>query len=147
MYIEPWLGVSSRKPKRVPQTPQNNRDRTDFHDNTIAVVDDDPAVCESTRLLLEIYGFSVITYKSGTEFLDQFPQVACIIVDYMMPNLNGLEFVAELRRQGVDTPAIMITATSDQTVERRAAELGMEQVLRKPLALQSLLSSIRKALE
>src|SRR5215469_2362169 len=93
----------------------------DLHGKAIAVIDDDVAVCDSTRLLLEVYGMDVLTYGSGGDFLRDSPNVACLVVDYQMPGMNGLEFVSELRKRGLKLPAIMITATRDPTVERRAA--------------------------
>jgi len=115
---------------------------------TIAVVDDDAAVCDSTRFLLETYDFDVHTYQSGAEFLCDNPAIACLIVDYHMPGLTGLDVVSELRKRGRAVPTIiMITATTDPIVERRAAELGIRQVLKKPLSNQVLLSTIRGQLE
>jgi two-component system response regulator FixJ len=64
-----------------------------------------------------------------------------------MPGLNGLDFMAELRGRGNSVPAIMITATTDTTVERRAADLGIKQVLKKPLSNRVLLGAIRAELE
>jgi two-component system, LuxR family, response regulator FixJ len=113
----------------------------------VAVVDDDAAVCDSTRFLLETYGFEARTYEGAAAFLREDPAVDCVIVDYQMPGLNGLEFVAELRRQGNQAPSIMITATIDPMVERRAAELGIRRILRKPLSNQVLLDTIREALK
>jgi two-component system, LuxR family, response regulator FixJ len=114
---------------------------------TIAIVDDDAAVCDSMRVLLEAYAIDVWMYPSGTDFLRANPVVACVTVDYRMPGLNGLDFVSELRRRGSTVPAIMISATSDPTVERRAAEIGIKHVLRKPVSAQVLLGVIREALE
>jgi two-component system, LuxR family, response regulator FixJ len=113
----------------------------------VAIVDDDAAVCDSTRFLLEAYDFGVRTYQSGADFLDEDPDIACLIVDYQMPGLNGLDFVSELRRRGSDVPTIMITATTDPNVERRAADLGIRRVLKKPLSNQVLLGAIRDELE
>src|SRR5215469_13601845 len=106
-----------------PQSPMTS------HSRTIAVVDDDAAVCDSTRFLLETHGLEVLSYESAAEFLRNSPAIACLIVDYQMPGLNGLEFVSELRTRGSRVPTIMITATADATVERRAAELGIKRVL------------------
>ena len=113
----------------------------------IAVIDDDAAVCDSTRFLLETYDFDVHTYQSGADFLRDNPVIGCLIVDYHMPGLNGLEVVAELRKRGRQVPAIiMITAATDPSVERSAAELGIRQVLKKPLANQVLLNTLRDQL-
>ena len=117
-----------------------------LHGRAVAIVDDDAAVCDSTRFLLEAYDFGVRTYQSGADFLDDDPDIACLIVDYQMPGLNGLDFVSELRKRGSMVPAIMITATADPTVERRAASLGIKRVLKKPLSNQVLLVAIREEL-
>ena len=114
----------------------------------IAIVDDDDAVCDSTRFLLETYDFDVHTYRSGADFLRDNPAIACLIVDYHMPELNGLDVVSELRKRGRAVPTIiMITATTDPIVERRAAELGIVQVLKKPLSNQVLLNTLRGQLK
>ena len=112
-------------------------------ERTIAVIDDDAAVCDSTRLLLETYDFHVRTYQRGADFLRDDPVIACLIVDYYMPEMDGLEVVSELRRQGRRIPAlIMITAAAGPEIERRAAELGIRHVLRKPLSHQILLGTL-----
>lgn len=113
----------------------------------IAIVDDDAAVCDSARILLEAYGLEVQTYQSATEFLCGDPDVDCLIIDYLMPGLNGLDFMSELRQRGSQVPAIMVTASSDPTIERRAAELGIRQVLRKPLSNRALLGAIEEELD
>lgn len=114
----------------------------------IAVIDDDAAVCDSTRFLLETYDFDVHTYQSGADFLRDNPVIACLIVDYHMPGLDGLGVVRELQERGQRVPTIiMITAATDPAVERRAAELGIQQVLKKPLSNQLLLNTIRNQLQ
>src|SRR6478736_3845581 len=82
----------------------------------MAVVDDDAAICDSTRVLLEAHDLDVQTYQSATDFLRDYPDIACLIVDYHMPDLDGLGFVSELRKRGNEVPTIMITATTDPTV-------------------------------
>src|ERR1700757_885212 len=113
----------------------------------VAVIDDDAAVCESTRFLLETYDFEVRTYLSGADFFRDDPDIACLIVDYRLPGLNGLDVVSELRTRGSQVPTIMITATTDLAVERRATELGVKRILQKPLANHVLLRAVREELE
>jgi FixJ family two-component response regulator len=117
------------------------------HSRMIAVIDDDEAVCDSTRFLLETHDFEVSTYLNGSEFLRDNPAVACIIVDYQMPTLNGFEFVSQLRISGSLVPIIMITATPDPVIEKRAAELGISQVLQKPLSNRVLMQAVREELK
>ena len=110
---------------------------------TIAIVDDDDAVCKSTRFLLETYDFGVLTYQSAADFLDDDPDIACLIVDYQMPGMNGLEFLSELRKRGSKVPAIMITATITPPLQRRGSELGIRRFLEKPLSNRTLLDAIQ----
>ena len=112
----------------------------------VAVVDDDAAVCESTRFLLESFGFEVSTYSNAADFTREDPEVACLIVDYWMPGLNGLELVSELKTRGRQVPTIIITATVDPEVERRAAELGIKHVLHKPPSAGALIHAVREEL-
>src|SRR6516165_2863024 len=113
----------------------------------VALIDDDLAVCDSTRFLLETYDFGVRTYLTAADFLKDDPDIACLIVDYQLPDLSGLGLVSELRTRGRQVPTILITATTDPAVERRAAELGIKQVLQKPLSNQVLLRAVRKEME
>jgi two-component system response regulator FixJ len=114
---------------------------------TVAVVDDDTAVCDATRFLLEAYNFDVLTFLNGADFLRENPDVACVIVDYRMPGMDGLDVIAELRQRGSTVPAIMITGTRFPALERRVAELGVQQVLQKPISDQMLLCAIREELD
>jgi two-component system response regulator FixJ len=114
-------------------------------ERAIAIVDDDASVCESTRFLLETYDFDVRAYRSGVEFLRDDPVIACLIIDYHMPEMDGLEVVSELRRRGRFVPTIiMITAVPDAAIERVAAEIGVWRVLRKPLSNRLLLAALRE---
>ena len=113
----------------------------------VAVIDDDAAVCESTRFLLETYDFEVRTYLNAADFLRDNPDIACLIVDYRLPGPTGLEVVSELRTRGSPVPAIMISATTDPAIERRAAELAIKRILQKPLSNQVLLRAVRAELE
>lgn len=134
-------------PKEASEPVEEERqEATSLQGRIVAVIDDDPAVCDSTCMLLEAYEFEALTYQSATEFLKESPEVSCLVVDYHMPGLNGLELTSELRKRGISIPVIMITATTDATIERRAAELGIRSVLRKPLG-KSLVGAINKELE
>jgi FixJ family two-component response regulator len=117
-----------------------------LHDRGVAVIDDDVGVCESTKFLLEIHGIPTQTFLSGRDFLDRRPDVACLILDYHMPVKDGLEVLADVRSAGVTAPAILVTANRDPSLRQRAAALGIEQVLAKPVS-DELVDALKRELE
>ena len=114
----------------------------------VIVVDDDAAVRQSLKFALELEGMSVRLYESGAELLadPELPANGCLIVDYYMPVMNGVELMDRLRRRLVELPAILITARATDDMRRRAARSGFRQVIEKPLEDGTLLDSIRGAL-
>jgi len=113
----------------------------------VAIVDDDPAVRDSMRFLLEAHDFDVQTYESGDDFLKEEPDSACLIIDYHMPGLDAFELVFELRKRGSHVPIILITASTDPVVKRRAAQVGIKRVLEKPVSSEVLLGAIRESFD
>jgi two-component system, LuxR family, response regulator FixJ len=115
----------------------------DNHIGAVAVVDDDPAVLDSLRFLLEAAGHRVSTYPSAMTFLaDCGTPPACLILDQHMPQMTGLELVAKLHAAGQPTHILLITASASPEVVARAAQLGIEKVLEKPLNEDDLLGFV-----
>ena len=112
----------------------------------VAVVDDDAAVCDSMRCLLEAYDLDVQTYQRGADFLKNQPEIACLITDYDLPDIDGLELISELRKRGSQVPMIMSTAATDPWIKRCVAEAGIKFVLEKPYSYEALLGAIREEL-
>ncbi len=114
----------------------------------IVLVDDDLAVLSSLQFLLELEGFDVAAFKSGMDLLSQpvLPDRGCFVIDYSMPQMNGLELLARLRARRSTLPAILITGRPDRSIDQKAAHAGVLQVLRKPQINNGLLKSIREAL-
>jgi two-component system response regulator FixJ len=108
----------------------------------VAVVDDDPAVLDSLRFLLEVSGHTVATYGSGFEFLEDGSRPACLILDHHMPHMTGLELVARLRLERAEIPILLITGAPSPAIVARAAQLGIEKVLEKPPTEHELLSFV-----
>ncbi|MBY0296990.1 MAG: response regulator [Methylobacterium sp.] len=106
----------------------------------IYVVDDDPAVLHSTRFLLESEGYRVEGFASGHDLLAAFPgpSPGCIILDHVMPDLDGLEVFRRLREVDRHAPVVLITGHPSPTIRMRAREAGVP-VIEKPLALEILL--------
>jgi len=114
----------------------------------VCVVDDDDWVCDSLCVLLETYGYIVRTYPSGAAFLkdDRRFDAKFLIVDQHMPGLAGLDMVAELLRQEVVLPTILITGRLDAGIAQRAAELGVLALLEKPFPVGRLVELVRVSL-
>jgi two-component system, LuxR family, response regulator FixJ len=114
----------------------------------VIVVDDDAAVRQSLKFALELEGMNVRVYESGAELLAEpdLPEDGCLVVDYYMPSMNGVELMDRLRRRLVKLPAILITARATDDMRKRAARSGFRQVIEKPLEDSTLLDSIRGAL-
>jgi two-component system, LuxR family, response regulator FixJ len=99
----------------------------------ILIVDDDEAVRKSLRSLMESEGFAVCTFSNGHDLLNKasLPAIGCLVVDYHMPEMNGLELVSALRGRGVSIPAILFTSNPSKYVRDRAAAIAV-LVVEKP---------------
>ena len=96
----------------------------------IYVVDDDLDVLGSLQFLLETDGFDVRTFKSGATLLeDAAPAGAdCFVIDYKMPNMNGIDLVKRLRNRHISAPIILITGYPDEHIPEMAATAGVHIV-------------------
>lgn len=114
----------------------------------VVLVDDDRPVLVSLRFFLETEGFDVEAFESGTDLLAQpmLPVKGCFVIDYHMPEMNGLELLAQLRDRRSLLPAFLITGHPDLAIERKAAHAGVLQVFCKPHLGGALVQGIRKAL-
>lgn len=115
----------------------------------IYVVDDDYGVRTSLRFLLETEGFEVRTFRSGVALLGSSTRnrADCLVVDYKMAELDGLELALRLRRLDVSTPIILITGYPDEKIAAKASLAGVRQVLLKPNLEENLVDCVRKAIE
>jgi two-component system, LuxR family, response regulator FixJ len=112
----------------------------------ILIVDDDDAVRKSLRSLMESAGFAVRAFSNGHDLLNEasLPAIGCLVVDYHMPAMNGLELVSALRGRGVSIPAILITGNPTKYVRDRAAAIAV-LVVEKPRLGSYLLDCVRDA--
>jgi FixJ family two-component response regulator len=112
----------------------------------VCVVEDDAEVRASARLLLESTGYRVADFANAEAFLRATDgrDAACLVFDLHMGGMTGLELLESLRSAGVQTPAIIMTA-SGVDLETRCARAGTLAVLRKPPAASDMLGWIARA--
>ena len=116
----------------------------------IFVVEDDPAVRDALRRALELEGYGVELAGDGEEALRRLDgrevEPDALVLDVLMPKVDGLEVCRRLRRSGDRTPILMLTAR-DQVADRVAGlDAGADDYLVKPFALEELLARLRALL-
>jgi two-component system, LuxR family, response regulator FixJ len=115
---------------------------------TVHVVDDDPAVRDSLRVLLESVGFVVRTHENAQAFLALAAELrGCVLTDVRMPEIDGLELQQRLSECGAPLAVIVMTGQSDVPVAVRAMKAGAVDFLEKPFNDHELLDAVRRALE
>jgi FixJ family two-component response regulator len=116
--------------------------------DVVCIVEDDAAVRNALKFALETEGLTVQVFDGAVSFLNErhMPPFGCLVVDYRMPVMDGLELTAALRERGLTTPTIMITGRSNKELRARAARLGIVEVIDKPLSDRDLVDTIKSAL-
>ena len=118
----------------------------------VLVVDDDKAVRESLRRSLEFNGYAVSLASDGAEALAGIGGVAngmgpdVVVMDVMMPRLDGIETTKALRKAGNDVPVLVLTARDAVGDRVEGLDAGADDYLTKPFALQELLARLRALL-
>jgi FixJ family two-component response regulator len=115
----------------------------------IAIIDDDESMQDSLQDLIESTGLVARCFGSAEEFLesDLHTRAACLIVDIRMPKMSGLELQTRLKDEECDIPMIFITAYGNARMRIQAMREGAVEFLAKPFDHQSLLQTVRAALD
>ena len=118
-------------------------------DTTVFIVDDDRDLRETLADMLECNGFSVETFASGMEFLNRQPppRRGCVLADFRMPTMTGLDLQGQLNEAGINLPVIMMTGYADVPVAVAAMKAGAIDFLEKPVASADPLTCVRRAIE
>jgi FixJ family two-component response regulator len=118
-------------------------------ESVVVVIDDDGAVRDAVKGLLESVGLKVVLFQSAGEFLEcTVPDTpCCMVLDVRMPKMSGLQLQEELARADVQIPIVFITGHGDVAMAVRAMKAGAVDFLTKPFNNQQLLDAIFAALE
>jgi two-component system, OmpR family, response regulator MprA len=114
----------------------------------LLVVDDDPAVREALALVLDLNGFEVATAEDGREAIRTLAVAPpdAVILDVLMPGLDGLEVCRPMRAIGDRTPVLMLTARTEVSERVAGLEAGADDYLAKPFAREELIARLRALL-
>lgn len=115
---------------------------------TVFVVDDDEAMRNSLRWLIESAELQVETFDSAQAFLDGYypGRSGCLLLDVRMPGMNGLELQSQLWSRDITLPVIVITGHGDVAMAVKAMKAGALDFIEKPFNDETLLDSIQRAL-
>ncbi|MFW6162307.1 MAG: response regulator transcription factor [Planctomycetota bacterium] len=114
----------------------------------ILIVEDEPDMVMGLKDNLELEGYQVLTATDGQAALD----VACsevpdlILLDLMLPKVNGFEVCKQLRQKGMDVPIVMLTAKSQEVDKILGLELGADDYITKPFSIRELLARVKAVL-
>ena len=117
---------------------------------TVLVIDDDEAIVQLLRAHLSNAGYAVVTASNGEKGLDlmRSEHIDLVLTDFMMPNLNGMEFVRIVRAQTrwSDTKIVFVSANEQPEFQARALELGANDYLPKSLGGETIVKRVAEHL-
>jgi len=133
--------ASASRGYRSCQVPNNGR--------IVAIVDDDEAVGNAIEVLMRSIGLVAKAFSSGEEFLrsPELSRAGCLVVDFDMPRMSGLDLHSNLSRLGKEIPTVLITAYPSDDIRARALQAGVICYLPKPFDESELLNCIQAALD
>jgi len=114
----------------------------------VYVVDDEPSVRDSLRLLFQSVGMKVVEFENARAALAGVDQLesGCLITDLRMPLMSGIDLIEALRERGCRLPVIVISAHGDVKLAVRALKAGARDFVEKPFNDQDLLDAVNSAL-
>ena len=116
---------------------------------TIFVVDDDAGIRDTVRELLSAHGWLVETFASCEAFLAALRpgREGCLVIDAVLPGMDGFELLARLKADKMTVPSVMITGHGDVSMAVKAMQAGASDFIEKPFGHEELVASITHALE
>ncbi len=113
----------------------------------IGIVDDDSSVRRALGRMISSFGFKVELFASASNYLNESDSdPACLILDVVMPDMNGLQLLATLQESGRSVPTVFMSAHDDEAYKEKARALGAIAYLHKPCNETVLLDAIEMSL-
>lgn len=114
----------------------------------VRLVDDDASVREALTAFLQMADYETVAYPSASAFLegDDLRRPGCAVLDVRMPDMNGIELQAEMKRRGISLPIIFLSAHGDIEMAAEAVRAGAKNFLVKPPKPEKLTAAIDEAM-
>ena len=112
----------------------------------VLLADDDPALLEVLGAYLRGAGFEVLEAKDGEKALELYPRADLIILDLMLPKLDGFRVLAEVRRERPELPILMLTARGEEEERVKGLELGADDYVVKPFSPKEVVARVKALL-
>ncbi len=115
---------------------------------TVFIVDDDPAVRDALSWMIGTLQLPVETFESAQDFLDSYDpeRPGCLVLDVRLPGMSGLQLQQKLKEENIELPVIIITGHGDVPMAVRAIQAGAVNFFEKPFRDQEVLDCIQEAL-
>jgi hypothetical protein len=143
--LQGQTNAMNERPEAVGTTPAKS------HYGTILFAEDDPMVQRVTRMALERDGYTVLVANDGAEAVQLFEEngdgICLVLLDIMMPNMNGFEAFLAMRKLRPDVKALFMTGYSDNLIKRYFALENNTTLLQKPVPKELLLSTVQGLLD
>lgn len=114
---------------------------------TLLLIDDDEDILFVTRMMLQGFGFSVLTTNNGRKGIDIFREnsdtIKAVLIDLIMPDMDGREVFHELKKIRNDVTAILVSGYNNEEIKRRFCDDGFFGFIQKPYDVEYLLNKIR----
>jgi len=106
----------------------------------VLVVEDDAVACQALRALLNRWGFEATECATTTSALEEVGRATppCVLLDLMMPDMNGMELLKSIRNRGLSTKVVVMTAANDPQMMRALKALNPDALFHKPLDVAKL---------
>ena len=121
--------------------------RNDGGGRRILVVEDDRSILMGLRMNLQAEGYEVVTAEDGATALERLrEEFDLVILDLMLPRVNGFEILRRMRTERLPTPVIVLSARTSELDKVTGLDLGADDYMTKPFGLSELLARVRAAL-
>jgi FixJ family two-component response regulator len=142
------VNPSISKDRQQADDPSERSTNIKLKNARLAIIDDEDDVREALAFQLSTAGFNVTAHRSPYELISatDAPEVACIVADIFMPELNGLELLEKLRETRSPVPVILITGHGQLSIGVRAIKAGAFDAFQKPVDEETLLSAVKQAI-